>query len=57
MNQIKHTIYEYMNNNKLELDKVMDDFEAYIRKIIKQMPQQRKERGCAGATLTGAITT
>ena len=37
MNQIKHTIYEYMNNNKLELDKVMDDFEAYIRKIINNM--------------------
>jgi len=37
VNQIKHTIYEYMNNNKLELDKVMDDFEAYIRKIINNM--------------------
>lgn len=37
MNQTKHLIYEYMQNNELNLDKIMSDFEPYVRKIINNM--------------------
>lgn len=37
MNQTKHLIYEYMNNNELELDKIMNDFEPYVRTIVNNM--------------------
>ena len=37
MNQSKHLIYEYIKDDELELDKLMDDFEAYVRTIIKNM--------------------
>lgn len=37
MNQSKHLIYEYMRNNELELDKIMNDFESYVRTIINNM--------------------
>lgn len=33
----KHLIYEYLKDNELELDRIMDDFEPYIRKIIQNM--------------------
>ena len=37
MNQEKHLIYEYIKNNELELDRIMNDFEAYVRTIINNM--------------------
>lgn len=37
MNQTKHLIYEYIKDDELELDRLMDDFEGYIRAIIKNM--------------------
>ena len=37
MNQSKHLIYEYIKDDELELDKLMDEFEAYVRTIIKNM--------------------
>lgn len=37
MNQTKHLIYEYMQNNELNLDKIMCDFEPYVRTIISNM--------------------
>lgn len=41
MNQTKHLIYEYMNNNELELDRIMNDFEAYVRTIINNMANDK----------------
>lgn len=37
MSQAKHLIYEYQKNNELELDRMMNDFEPYIRTIINNM--------------------
>lgn len=37
MNQTKHPIYEYMKNDELELDKIMNDFEPYVRTIVNNM--------------------
>lgn len=37
MNQTKHLVCEYMKNDELELDRIMDDFEPYIRTIIQNM--------------------
>ena len=37
MSQTKHLIYEYQNNDELDLDKIMNDFEPYIRTIINNM--------------------
>ncbi|MBQ7410011.1 MAG: sigma-70 family RNA polymerase sigma factor [Clostridia bacterium] len=37
MSQTKHLIYEYQNNNELDLDRIMNDFEPYIRTIINNM--------------------
>ena len=37
MNQTKHLIYDYIKDDELELDRLMDDFEGYIRAIIKNM--------------------
>lgn len=37
MSQAKHLIYEYQKNNELELDRIMNDFEPYIRTIINNM--------------------
>lgn len=37
MSQTKHLIYEYQKNNELELDRIMNDFEPYIRTIINNM--------------------
>ena len=37
MSQTKHLIYEYQKNNELELEKIMNDFEPYIRTIINNM--------------------
>lgn len=37
MNQAKHQIYEYMKNDELNLNKIMNDFEPYVRTIINNM--------------------
>lgn len=37
MSQTKHLIYEYQNNDELDLDRIMNDFEPYIRTIINNM--------------------
>lgn len=37
MSQTKHLIYEYQKDNELELDRIMNDFEPYIRTIINNM--------------------
>lgn len=37
MNQEKHLIYDYIKNNELELDRIMNDFEPYVRTIINNM--------------------
>lgn len=37
MSQTKHLIYEYQNNDGLDLERIMNDFEPYIRTIINNM--------------------
>lgn len=37
MSQTKHLICEYQNNDELDLDRIMNDFEPYIRTIINNM--------------------
>ena len=37
MSQTKHLIYEYQNNDGLDLERIMNDFEPYIRTIIHNM--------------------
>lgn len=37
MNKAKHLIHEYQKNNELDLDRIMSDFEPYVRTIINNM--------------------
>lgn len=37
MNKAKHLIYEYQKNDELDLDRIMSDFEPYVRTIINNM--------------------
>ncbi len=41
MNQTKHLIYEYMKNDELNLDKIMNDFEPYVRAIVNNMANEK----------------
>lgn len=41
MNQTKHLIYEYMKNDELNLDKIMNDFEPYVRTIVNNMANEK----------------
>lgn len=41
MNQTKHLIYEYIENDELNLDKIMYDFEPYVRTIINNMANDK----------------
>lgn len=40
MSQIKHLIYEYQINGELDIDKLIDDFEGYIRTIINNIAME-----------------
>ena len=37
MNKSKHLIYEYIKNDELDIEKIMNDFEPYVRTIINNM--------------------